>query len=173
MMSAIGFSRQAKIPLAEAESHFNEFERRYFGIGVLRQNLFAHVRMNNGQVNNLWGRTRRVPNIMASGDENRQIRRRAERMIIAALIQGTAAELTKESFVRLDHWKQEEGLSFDFSMTIHDEISLDIPPDEFAFTVQGAKACMTDYPEFHPIPVEVGLEYTITNWAEKKPIPGF
>jgi DNA polymerase-1 len=116
----------------------------------------------------MWGRTRRVPRILSPVPK---IRGRSERKSIGSLIQGTAAELTKESLVRLDRWRREEGLGFRMKLTVHDEIQLDTPMEELVRAATGSKWVMEQYPEFAPIPIVADVEYSVTNWAEKKKCP--
>lgn len=164
-LSAKGFSRQAKIPLEEAESFMNIFFERYPRIAPFRREFWAFVRQNGFFFQNMFGRPRRVPGL---NNMNAYERGRAERQAIGTLIQGTAAELTKKSIVRLHQWNHSQGLGLKLCSTIHDEIQIDQPVHNFVEVARGVKYIMEDFPQFHPILAETDAEWMDTNWAEKK-----
>lgn len=170
-MQSIGFSRQAKISIDEATSYLAKFFERYSGVASFKERFFQEVRNNGGYFTNLFGRPRRVPKINSSRDFDRG---GAERQSIAALIQGSAGELTKESLVRVDRTIQGhnwEGLVFPVC-TIHDEIQYDVHLSIFPQFCRAVKNLMEDFHEFDPIPIIADGEYTLTNWSEKKSLPG-
>lgn len=166
-LGSTGFSRQAHIPKEEAEAHFRKFFERYSGITAFRDRFWSDVRRRNGQFLNLWGRPRRVWGINSA---DKYERGKAERQAIATLIQGTAAELTKESLVRLSRWIRARGLEAHLVATIHDEIQIDCRVDDMPEVARATKAMMEHFPEFAPIPIVVDAAWTTTNWAEKKGI---
>jgi DNA polymerase-1 len=167
-LTAPGLARRAKIPMEEADDFYVKFNAAYPRIASFREELWAFMRSNRGQFDNLWGRTRRIPQIF-SGDNSE--RRRAERQAIGTCIQGTAAELTKESLVRLRKWFRDEGLDANLIETIHDEIQIDVSLEDLARVAYGAKWIMEDYPEFQPVPIVASEEYSTTHWAEKQELP--
>jgi DNA polymerase-1 len=168
-MSPIGFVRQIKeVTPEEAEHYFNEYNKKFPGVPAFRQKFWSFIRMNKCQFDNKFGRTRHVPGIVAN---DQQIRKRNERQAIATLIQGTAAELTKQSLVLLDEYIEEKGLLSRLSQTIHDEIQIDGPVAEFADMARTAKKTMEDYPDFC-VPIKVDGKWSIENWIVKSEIPG-
>lgn len=166
-MGPQGFARQAKVPLVEAEAFFKTFFARYPRIAPFRQEFWTAVRKTKGTFWNIFGRPRHVPQLL-SGDKWERVS--AERRAIASLIQGTAAELTKASLVRIHRELRQRGLQARCTLTIHDEIQIDTPVIELAEVVHMSKKTMEDYPQFAPIPVVADASYSVTNWAEKKAI---
>jgi DNA polymerase-1 len=166
-LSAKGFSRQAKIPLAEAEAFMLVFFERYPRIAPFRREFWAHVRQNDCFFQNLYGRPRRVPG-MKNLDAYQ--RGRAERKAIGTLIQGTAAHLMKKSIVRLHKWNHQHNIGMKPCSTIHDEIQIDTPSQYFVEISRGVKHIMEDFHEFRPIVPETDVEVMTTNWAEKRGI---
>lgn len=161
-----GFARQAGIPLAEATVFLDKFFARYRGIKDFRINFWAGIRGNPEHAfNNVFGRTRRLPNIV---DPVKWIRERAERQAIGTLIQGTAAELTKESLVRVSQWAKANQVPLDLVNTVHDEIQMDTWEDCLPLVVPNVKRMMEAYPEFQPIPVITDCEASVTTWADKE-----
>jgi len=163
-MSELGLHRQAKIPLDEAEVFLDAFFQRYAGIRQFKQELWAQARRQGCQWNNLFGRTRRLPDLRSATFWRKK---RAERQMIASAIQGTAAELTKESLVRIADFLAEEKIPAFLVNTVHDEIQIDTPREYAPRVAMVSKTLMEAYPEFSPIPVITDCEITETNWAEK------
>lgn len=168
VMTAKGMARQTKRDEDSCEQFMGLFFQRYSGIASFREWFWAQVRKNGGQFSNPFGRTRRVPAVHSPRGFERA---RAERQAIATLIQGTAAELMKESLVRIARWLRERQLPAQLVSTVHDELWIDTEVQCFAEVARGTKALMEHFPEFHPIPIIADGEYITTNWAEKKPLP--
>ena len=164
-LSAGGFSRQAKIPLHEAEAHLTRFFVKYPRIAPFREEFWKHVSDNRGSFLNMFGRPRRVPFIM-SGEK--KVKTRAQRQAIGSLIQGTAAELTKASLVRIHHWEKQNRSGLRLCSTIHDEISADVPKAHAVEVARAMKAMMEDFPMFTAVPIVAEVDYSDTSWAEKK-----
>ena len=168
VMTAKGMSRQTKRPLDECEHFMGLFFQRYHGITTFREWFWDRVRKSGGQFSNPFGRTRRIPAMFSpKGFE----RARAERQAIATLIQGTAAELMKESLVRVARWLRERQFPARLVSTVHDELWIDTDVSCFAEVARGTKALMEDFSEFQPIPIIADGEYMVTNWAEKQKLP--
>jgi DNA polymerase I-like protein with 3'-5' exonuclease and polymerase domains len=86
-------------------------------------------------------------------------------------VQGTAAELTKESLVRIWEWEQVNRSGLLLCQTIHDEIAMDIPAKHARDVVRAVVTCMESYPQFAPVPILTDAEYSTTDWSEKKKFP--
>ena len=168
-LTDVGLARQAKMDPMQAKAFMDTFFHRFSGIPALRERLWTSMRMNpEASFTNLFGRTRRVP-LINSGEQWEQ--GRAERQAIGSLIQGTAAELTKESIVRIRRFFKEEKLPAMLVNTVHDEVQIDCPAECLVQVVRGVKQRMEDYPEFLPIPIIADGDYTTKSWADKQPLP--
>ena len=166
MLGAPGLARQAKIHLEDAERHMANFFVKYPRIEPFRAEFFGQVRENNCQFTNIFGRPRRVPEL-ASRDKWERLR--AERQAIGSLIQGTAAELTKISLVRIHEWEKQNRTGLKLCSTIHDEISLDVKQDIAVEVGREVKRMMEDFhPQFSLVPIETDSETSDTNWSEKR-----
>lgn len=164
-LSPAGFSRQAKIPLGEAERHMENFFKKYPRIAPFRKEFWAFVRKNGCQFQNMFGRPRRVPDLESNEGWKRGS---AERRTIGSLIQGTAAQLTKIAIVRIDKWEQANRSGTLLCSTIHDEISADIPTHCAVEVGRVIKREMEDFGRwFHKVPILTDAEQSTTNWAEK------
>lgn len=166
-LTPMGMSRQVGVTVEEAEKFMRTFEERYQGLVKFRLKFWAEVARNGGQFSNRFGRTRRVPEINSYREWERG---RAQRQAIATLIQGTAAELTKEALVRIHDWIQQSKAPAALVSTVHDELWIDTDVQSLVEVGKAAKRLMEDFSEFQPIPITVSGSYTVTNWAEKKEI---
>lgn len=164
-LSAGGLARQAKMPMAEAEHFMNVFFQRYPRIGPFRHEFWSSVRANGCEFRNIFGYPRRIP---ALNSQDGYLRGRSERQAIGSLIQGTAAILTKLSIIRLHQWNKQYGLGLKPCSTVHDEIQIDMPVQNFIGLSKGIKVIMEDFPQIQPLLAKTDVELSTTNWAEKK-----
>jgi DNA polymerase I-like protein with 3'-5' exonuclease and polymerase domains len=98
-----------------------------------------------------------------------EIRSAEERAMFASLIQGSAAELTRITLVRLWQLAKSGELPAIATSTIHDEIQLDcLPADlpEVARITQ--RTAESFYGLFGSVPIVCALESSQTTWADKK-----
>jgi len=167
-LSPVGFARQVHVSRDEAERHFQKFFERYRGIPEFSGVFWAQVRRQKGYFQNIFGRPRRIRGMNAPDKFERG---KAEREAIASLIQGTAAELTKESLVRIARFIKEHNLPAKLVSTVHDEIQLDCAVGALPEVARGVKHLMENYPEFSPIPIQVAGDYTIQSWSDKQKLP--
>lgn len=164
-LSEKGLASQAKLPLEEAQAFLAAFFQRYAGVANFRLELWAQARRQGNMWNNLFGRTRRVADLQATEFWRKK---RAERQMVGSAIQGTAAELTKESLVRLDDWIKESGVPALLCNTVHDEIQIDTPRECLPLVVAEATKRMEAFPEFAPIPIIVDADWSDKTWADKQ-----
>lgn len=166
-MSPIGFARKIpEVTPEEAEHYFNQYNVNFPFVEKYRQHFWAFIATNGCCFDNMFGRSRRVPGIV-SGD--RATRERFKRMAIATLIQGTAAEFTKQSIVFINLWLRSAGMKSRITGTVHDEIQIDGPIEEFAEVCRTAVSIMEHFPDF-AVPVTVDAEYSVTHWGDKHPV---
>lgn len=168
-MSAMGFARKIpEVTADEAEQYFQQYNESFPRVPEFRVEFWKAIASHGCAFRSLFGRKRHLPG-MLSGDKPTQ--ERAKRMAIATLIQGTAAEFTKQSLVFLDAAFRDLGLKGRLTGTVHDEIQLDVPADELAQSARLTKRVMEDFPDF-AIPIRVDVEYSTTSWADKQALPG-
>jgi len=165
-LSEKGLAAQAKISEADASIFMRAFFQRYAGITAFRQELCAKARREGNQWSSLFGRTRRIPDLASDVFWKRK---RAERQMIGSAIQGTAAELTKESLVRIADWLVAEKIPALLVNTVHDEIQIDTPRECLTQVVKNCKRLMEAFPEFHPIPIIAESSVSFQTWADKVP----
>jgi len=135
-MSAFRLGNELSIPHAEAQRYMDE----YFGrmpqvkawLDATRDQ--AH---QDGHVQTLFGRRRVIPNI-----HSRQfnLRKAAEREAVNTVVQGTAADIIKLAMLRVDEMLRHEGYRARLLLQVHDELLLEVPPDE----VDAVRAAVVD-----------------------------
>lgn len=168
-MSASGLSKQAKISFDAAETFLAAFFARYRGVATYRKELVAMAQRNGDQWRNIFGRRRRIKGL--SSQEPREVAA-SDRQMIASAIQGTAAELTKASLVRIYDWLRQANVPAMLCNTVHDEIQIDVPHEYVPVVVRECKALMEAYPQFAPIPILVDAEVSTQTWADKEAYEG-
>lgn len=124
-----GFSSiaaQLKISSERAREIVDTFFRRYPKVKNWMISTQKAAR-TKGEVRSLFGRKRRLPEIL-SPDSNR--RAEAERQAINSPIQGTSADITAYCMVRLFKRLKEGNYRTRMLMTVHDSIIFEAPRDE-------------------------------------------
>jgi DNA polymerase I len=127
-MSSFRLARDAKIPLAEAESFINAYFQRFSGVRKYLDDAL-NIAKEQGYLETLLGRRRYFPTLQ-SQSASRQDIARAEREAINMPIQGTAADIIKIAMVRLHTALRERGLRSRLILQVHDELVLEAPDDE-------------------------------------------
>ena len=166
-MTAFGLMRQAGIPEEQAEIFMNAFLTRYSRVVKYREWFWYNCRFQGCQFTNFFGRPRHVPKLMS--DEGWECRR-AQRQAFATLIQGSAAEIMKETLVRLHKWIKASGCGARLASVVHDDAWIDFPEGTIQRWTPEVKPIMENYPELEPIPVVVDAQYSPANttWCEKR-----
>ena len=125
-ISAWGLSRQLGITKKEAEEFIEAYLGRYPGVKRYVDQTIKDAQ-TNGQVETLYGRIRRLPDIRS---RNYSLRENAKRMAINARIQGTAADLLKLAMIKVERMLRDEQPEARLLLTVHDELVLEVPAAE-------------------------------------------
>ena len=94
---------------------------------------------HKGYTETLFGRRRLIPELSS---ERYQVRMAGERQAMNAGIQGLAADIFKVALVRLDARLDEEALRGRLVLQVHDEVILEVPPDEEEAAAEAVVAAM-------------------------------
>ncbi len=89
-----------------------------------------------------------------------------------AIIQGTAAGLMKDAAINVHGWLKERCFDAAIVNLVHDEIMLDTKKLHIPELSRELPKLMSYEPIARVVPIEVDLEYSLTNWADKKPYEG-
>jgi DNA polymerase-1 len=116
-----------------------------------------------GYTETLFGRRRLIPELSS---DNYRIRQAGERQAMNAGIQGLAADIFKVALVRLDAALVDTGLASRLILQVHDEVLLEVPPDEHDAAADLTRAAMAGAADLR-VPLEVNLAFG-TTWADSK-----
>jgi DNA polymerase-1 len=151
-----------------ARAHLEKFDRVYSTLARWKRQVVEEAR-RTGLVRNLYGRTRWLPIL-----QDRDMRRtpaccRAERAAVNTIIQGTAADLFKESMVNVAGLLRERGVRTRMVLNVHDEIVFYVPVDELGL-VPELKRVM-EQPSIVgslSVPLVVDISWSEANWRDKR-----
>ena len=124
--SQYGLAKQLGIGNDEAKNYINAYFEQYPGIRTFMEAAKEEAH-ENGYVTTLFGRKCFIPGI---NDKNGMVRANAERAAINAPIQGGAADIIKRAMIRLPEALISAGLSSKLLLQVHDELVLDVLPEE-------------------------------------------
>lgn len=89
-----------------------------------------------------------------------------------AVIQGSAAELTRRALVEVHKQLKQDQLKSHLVNVVHDELILDAVEEELPY-LAGVVPTLMDYPRVSKVvPIECDCEVSWTTWAEKEPYEG-
>lgn len=161
-ISAFGLSQRLGIGRGEAAEIIDNYFKQYPAIQEFMTNTVEAARQS-GYVETLAGRRRAFPDLQSS---NATIRGNAERAAINTPIQGTAADMIKLAMIRVDQTLRERGSQSRLLLQIHDELVLDLHPDEADELIPEIVYIME---KAYPLPGDVPLKVehgTGNNWLE-------
>lgn len=159
-MSAYGLSRELRVDPKVAQAYIDGYFQRYRGVRAYIDHVLEQARQK-GYVETLLGRRRYISEIRGT---NQAARRFAERVAINTPVQGTAADLIKKAMVGLYRDLSLKGMSSRILVQVHDELLLEVPPEEREETQELVRFHMEDvYPL--EVPLKVDLRWG-KNWAE-------
>ncbi|MFH1103119.1 MAG: DNA polymerase I [Pseudomonadota bacterium] len=159
-MSPFGLSRELGISRKMAQTYIEHYFSRYKGVKQFIERTIDEAR-KTGRVSTLLGRIRFLPDITSA---NASVRQFAERAAINTPIQGTAADLIKMAMIKTDTALIENGLESAMLLSVHDELVLEVPPDELETTQHLVKQVMEGIWALK-VPLKVNLSVG-SNWAE-------
>lgn len=162
-VGAFGLAQRVGITRGEAKEAIENYYATYTGVRRYMAELPEQGRRENGVVRTLFGRIRRLPDL---NNRNHNLRARAEREAINAPIQGTAADLVKLAMIKIYKRLKQEGLKARMLLQVHDELLLEVPPQEVERVGELVKHEMENvYPLKVPLLVDVRVG---NNWLELK-----
>ncbi|MCY3978286.1 MAG: DNA polymerase I [Chloroflexi bacterium] len=126
-MGAFRLARDSALTLAEAEEFIATYFARMPGVKEYIDRTKAFV-WENGYTETLYGRRRIYPAIKANG--NRRSTAAEERAAINMPIQGTAADILKQSMIDLDARLAQSDYDAAMILQVHDELVLEVKEDQ-------------------------------------------
>jgi DNA polymerase-1 len=165
-MEAYGLAQRLAIPVAEADQILKAYWAGFPQVRAYMDRVVAEAR-DRGYTETLFGRRRLIPELQSG---RYQVRSAGERQAMNAGIQGLAADIFKVALVRLDARLQPAGLASRLVLQVHDEVIVEVPPDEDKEAAAAVMEAMTGAADLK-VPLTVNLAWG-DNWAEAKEAKG-
>jgi DNA polymerase I len=161
-MEAYGLAQRLSIEVDEAaeilKAYFDGFPR----VRAYMDQVVAEAR-DKGYTETLFGRRRLIPELSS---QRYQVRMAGERQAMNAGIQGLAADIFKAALVRLDARLGEQNLRSRLILQVHDEVLLEVPPDEEEAATKVTLEAMQGA-ALLSVPLEVNVSWG-ESWADAK-----
>ena len=161
-MEAYGLSQRLGVAVEEAAAILAAYFEAFPEVKSYMDRTVDEAR-RRGYTETLFGRRRLIPELSSS---NYRVRQAGERQAMNAGIQGLAADIFKVALVRLDRLVRDRRLRSRLVLQVHDEVILEVPPDEAEDASEITLDAMRDACELC-VPLEVNLSWG-ANWAEAK-----
>ena len=161
-MEAYGLGQRLAISTGEAAEILDAYFVAFPSVKEYMERTVAEAR-SRGYTETLFGRRRQIPEL-SSG--NFRIRQAGERQAMNAGIQGLAADIFKVALVRLDCALETRAARSRIVLQVHDEIVLEIAPEERDDITALTVATMRGAYEMR-VPLEVNVAVGAT-WAAAK-----
>jgi DNA polymerase I-like protein with 3'-5' exonuclease and polymerase domains len=150
-----------QLSLDEARTVVENYNSGYAGLTAWKHKAIADGR-RRGYVETMTGRRRRVSDLSS---DDFAAKSRAERQVINAIIQGTAAEICKEAMVKLS--SALEYPKCKMLVQVHDEIVISAPADELNTWEPLVEDCMGNGRVIMGVSLEVEAHHA-GSWSEAK-----
>ena len=154
-------ARTTGIDFEQAQHMIQEYYRQFAGLTDWKQKVVA-VGRKQGYVTTLSGRRRRLPDLMSADSE---LRSRAERQAVNAVVQGSAADICKKAMIDIYHVL--EGTGAHMLVQVHDELVVAVPENTLDTIISPFLTAMGDGNVLNGVPIKVSYHHA-TNWAEAK-----
>jgi DNA polymerase-1 len=161
-MEAYGLAQRLNIAVPEAAEILGAYFDAFPNVKAYMERTVAEAR-SRGYTETLMGRRRPIPELQSP---NPRIRQAGERQAMNAGIQGLAADIFKVALVELDRALEERGTKARLILQVHDEVILEVPPDELADVELLVRTTMASACDLS-VPMEVNLS-TGHSWDEAK-----
>ncbi len=161
-MESYGLGQRLGIPTPEAQGILDAYFEAFPSVRAYMERTVAEARQR-GYTETLMGRRRPIPELSSP---NVRIRQAGERQAMNAGIQGLAADIFKVALVALDRRIEETGVRSRLVLQVHDEVLLEVPPEERDAMAELVTATMAGACDLS-VPLEVSLAFG-ASWADAK-----
>ena len=161
-MEAYGLSQRLAIGVDEASRILNSYFEAFPSVKKYMDDAVKTAR-TLGYTETLFGRRRPIEELRS---DNFRIRQAGERQAMNAAIQGLAADIFKIALVRIDQKLEEQKLSSQIVLQVHDEVIVEVPDDEHDVVEELVLSTMKSAASLR-VPLEVNAAWG-RSWAEGK-----
>ena len=153
-LSSFGLAQTLDIDPASASELMAKYFKRFGGIRDYLKTVVITAR-EKGYTETILGRRRYLPEL---NHENRQRREIAERAALNAPIQGSAADIIKIAMLNVEKSISEANLKSRLLLQVHDELILEVWPEEKDLLEKIVKTQMSDAYKLNvPLDVNIGF----------------
>ena len=163
-MGAFGLSRSTGWSRSESAAFIDRYFTRYAGVKAYFDRQLADC-AQTGYVSTLLGRRRYFPMLREGSGVDANTRARMEREALNAPIQGGAADITKRAMIDLSAALKVGGYRARLLLQVHDELLLEVPPDEIDAVAALTRAIMTGCVPLPGVSLAVDVAVGV-NWGE-------
>ncbi len=171
-MSAGGLSQRLHIPREEAARFIDAYFARYPKVAEYQARVLRECR-RTGYVGTILGRRRQFDRTAIRPETSHQNRNTAEREAINMEVQGSAADLIKLAMLEVFRRLRRENRRARLLLQIHDELVLEVPPDELKVVAALVREEMTA-PVEKALGLRVSLQVDLAsgpNWLDVGELP--
>jgi DNA polymerase I len=161
-MESYGLAQRLGIEVEEAAEILKAYFESFPRVHAYMDQVVAEAR-DKGYTETLFGRRRLIPELSS---QRYQVRMAGERQAMNAGIQGLAADIFKAALVRLDARLGEQSLRSRLILQVHDEVLLEVPPDEEEAATKVTLEAMQGA-ALLSVPLEVNISWG-ESWADAK-----
>ena len=159
-LSDFGLARDTGMSTEEARIFIDAYFRAYNRVREFLEGIKIQAR-EQGYVETILHRRRYIQDIRSP---NRMLRQGAERIAINMPVQGSAADIMKLAMIRLNTYMQEQRLTSQMILTVHDELVFEVTPGEREQLIEVVPDLMARaYPLKVPVQVDLKLG---PNWQD-------
>ena len=161
-MEAYGLSQRLGSSVDEASEILDSYFAAFPAVRAYMDRTVDEARQK-GYTETLFGRRRRIPELSSP---NYNVRQAGERQAMNAGIQGLAADVFKVALIRIDGGLRASGAASELILQVHDEVILEVPPDEMQDVEALVRAEMTGA---YDLRVELAVDVADgATWADAK-----
>lgn len=154
-------ARTTGITFEEAQEMIDRYYRQFAGLTQWKREVIAFGR-KYGYVETIAGRRRRLPDLTS---KNTELKSRAERQAVNAVVQGSAADLCKQAMI--DIHKEFRDTDLKMLVQVHDELVAIAPIALAEGYIPTFTKTMGDGRTIENVPLRVSCHSAYT-WAEAK-----
>jgi DNA polymerase-1 len=155
-------SSTAGVTLTKAREIINQYYEQFNGLTLWKHKVVMRAK-KDGFVTTISGRRRRLPDINSNNDE---LRSRAERQAVNAIVQGSASDICKKAMIKAQ--PQVVAFGGKLLVQVHDELVVNVPDDDRVdYYSEIIQESMGHGKDLNGVPIVVTAHYGRT-WSEAK-----
>ncbi|MCQ2469832.1 MAG: DNA polymerase I [Ruminococcus sp.] len=161
-IGAFSLAKDIGVSNAKAKKYINDYLAKYPKVNEFMENTVNDA-MKSGAVSTMFGRKRRIPELLSS---NKVIQAAGRRIAMNTPVQGTAADLIKIAMINVYKRLKAEKLDAELILQVHDELILEASQADAERAAEILGEEMQNVYEMR-VPLSVDV-HTGNSWSEAK-----